>query len=181
MYQAVGKKQAETTAREYLHKFGVKKAPVDVMDIARQLDLELLKHPFKEDESGILVVKGDRAIIGYNPDQSPVRQRFSVAHEIGHFLLHYSQVPVSARESYVDVFKRDWVASQGVNKLEIDANAFAAELLMPEHLVKQYAQAYQINGTDLVDDDVIKELADAFEVSIQAISIRLARLRYMQI
>ncbi len=66
---------------------------------------------------------------------STVRQRFTIAHELGHFFLHRASSTV-----FVDaapIFFRDESSSNGSQREEIEANAFAAELLMPEDAIRQ--------------------------------------------
>ncbi|MEM7735485.1 MAG: ImmA/IrrE family metallo-endopeptidase, partial [Deinococcota bacterium] len=171
LYQPVGKRQAEAEAQVVLKELNITSIPVNVHGVTEQLGLELIKFKFQDNESGVLIVKDKRAVVGYNQDHPPSRQRFSIAHEIGHYRLHYSQLPEDQRQDYVDVFKRDWVASQGVNRLEIDANAFAAELLMPTHDIQNKAWELRINGTDLADEESIEQMANDFQVSIQAMTI----------
>ena len=103
----------------------------------------------------------------------PNRQRFSIAHEIGHFVLHEGQ-------TYIDkgyrVQFRDLESGSGTKREEMDANAFAAALLMPDEWVKD---AFYQQPFELTEDDVLQMLAQKFQVSTQAMSYRLMRLRLL--
>lgn len=118
----------------------------------------------------MLLVDNDDAVIVVNEDNPTQRRRFTLAHEYGHYLLH--------TESNTSIFHRDEKSSQGTDRVEIDANAFAAELLMPAEEVG--AQAAKI-GVDPLADDITRGLADTFGVSFQAMSIRLQQLGVIDI
>ena len=94
----------------------------------------------------------------YNRDEAPVRQRFTQAHELGHVLLnHVSKEHTRLRDTTFND-RGDW--------REIDANAFAAELIMPAEYVRH--QASKISD--------IGKLARYFGVSVTAIRFRLINL-----
>ena len=101
----------------------------------------------------------------------PKRQRFSIAHELGHYLPHREDGTVFVDRS--SVFFRDRASSSGIRCQEVDANAFAAELLMPEGDLEA-----QLNGRpiDAFDEVSVRRLAARFGVSAQALTIRLTRL-----
>lgn len=144
--------------------------PVDVEDVARTRNVTVVRQELDESVSGVLVVKDGRGIIGVNDKHHPNRQRFTIAHELGHYLLHNG-----SGEIFVDrspVFFRDETSSGGVKWQEMDANAFAAELLMPSEDLKQQLNERPI---DAFDDMSIRRLATRFGVSAQALTIRLTR------
>jgi Zn-dependent peptidase ImmA (M78 family) len=66
--------------------------------------------------------------------------------------------------------RRDALAAAGVDQLEIQANAFASEFLMPQELL---AQALAGKTVDLEDDEMIRNLARRFRVSEAALRFRL--------
>ena len=131
---------------------------------------------FGDDVSGVLVVQDGRGVIGVNSAQAPVRQRFTIAHEIGHFEMHRHRMPVFIDKQFLGpmfaVF-RDGKSATGEDQREREANAFAAALLMPEPLVMR---AVTHMRADVQDDSVIEELARHFEVSRQAMTFRVANL-----
>jgi Zn-dependent peptidase ImmA (M78 family) len=97
------------------------------------------------------------AHIYVNVGQALTRQRFTVAHEIGHLILHE---PGRA-------FRDTW-SSTDTNIAEVQANNFAANLLMPSWMVNALASG----GT------YVESLADKFRVSPEAMRYRLQNLGY---
>jgi len=150
--------------------------PVDVVQVAKQLGIEVVERPGFElggsESSGLLLRMGGRTICVINADHHRNRKRFSVAHEIGHFLLH------PFKETYHDVqfYARDQESTEGTNPQEVEANAFAAELLMPEDLMKK-AVLYPLNVVE--DEDEIRRLSKRFLVSQQAMTHRLTNLHLL--
>ena len=115
----------------------------------------------------------NQAIIGVNKDHAPVRQRFTIGHEIGHLLLHdHDEVHVD-RDFRVRM--RSGASSQGTDRDEMEANRFAAELLMPLRLLRDDVESCEF---DLTDDDELRSLARRYGVSSQALAIRLNALGY---
>lgn len=124
-----------------------------------------------ETVSGVLVVKDGKGIIGVNANHHPNRQRFTVAHELGHFLLHRDDGRIFVDRS--PVFFRDAGSSEGTSRQEIEANAFAAALLMPEADLKSLLDDRPV---DAFDETSVRRLAARLGVSAQALTIRLTRL-----
>lgn len=149
--------------------------PVPVELIAHRLNLEVEAAPLGDDVSGVLVVGKNAGTIGYNSAQSPVRQRFTIAHEIGHYVLHAaeSKDKLFIDKQYTASYRRDSASSTGGEIEEIQANSFAAALLMPEELIRQELKTMHF---DMGNEDALFQLASKFEVSSQAMSIRLGSL-----
>ena len=78
----------ERKAEQLLVKAGVDTTPVPVEQVAAQLGIRIESADLGEDCSAVLVRNGDRAVIGVNEDHHPNRRRFSIAHEVAHFVLH---------------------------------------------------------------------------------------------
>ena len=118
----------ERRAERLLAESDSLKVPVAVEKVARHLGLIVQARPLG-DASGVLVVESGRGMIGYNANHSQVRQRFTIAHEVGHFVLHAAG---QQQRLFVDksVFRRDQASSKGDDREEIEANQFAAALLM---------------------------------------------------
>ena len=97
---------------------------------------------------------------------------FTLAHELAHVLLHRRELEGAV---HVDrgSLRRDALAAEGVDPIEIEANAFAAELLMPTHLL---ISALERHPLDLEDDDAVAALAKRFRVSDAAMRYRLNSL-----
>lgn len=134
--------------------------PVDPIRIADRLGIQVFEAPLEDDVSGLLVkLEGKDPNIYLNQADSVNRQRFTCAHEIGHYLRR----PQGAFQ-YVD--KRDVFASAGTHPEEVYANAFAAALLMPAEHVRAFVQE------GLKD----YEMAVRFKVSPEAMRYRLSNL-----
>lgn len=148
-------------AQSILKAAGTTKAPVDINRIAGILGFTILPFPFSDKRRGVILIEGNMKTIGVNKNHSTALQRFTVAHELGHYLnghQHYEKTFVDDESRFYDPYFQQ----------EKDADAFAAELLMPkDFLVKDLAEI----GLD------IDELAKRYQVSEQALWIRLTSLR----
>lgn len=167
---------AARTASDTLRECGVATSPVPVDLIAQRLGVQVERANLGDGVSGILYVQDGRGVIGVNSTHAPVRQRFTIAHELGHFLLHREMMPVFIDKQffkpYLAVF-RDTNSSKGEDALEREANAFAASLLMPASMLRSCIREMHV---DVADDDAVEELARRFKVSRQAMSFRIANL-----
>ena len=164
--------------KQLLEELGVHDPPVPVRKVARQCDARIVLVPGEEDKdlSGFLYRGSDHSIIGVNKDHVPVRQRFTIAHEIGHLLLHeHDQVHV---DRGFRVRLRSDISSQGTDRDEMEANRFAAELLMPLKMLQADVQSLEF---DLTDDDALWALAKRYGVSTQAMTYRLNTFGYQPI
>lgn len=140
-------------------EFDVKEPPVNPVTIARAKGLKVLFVEFSGDAnkiSGFFDFK-DRAIY-VNSNEYPLRQTFTVAHELGHALLHEEW---AASDEYKILF-RDTEYDSG-DVYEKEANAFAAHLLVPRFLLDRYWR-----------DNSIESLSQLFAVSVPMIKNRLA-------
>jgi Zn-dependent peptidase ImmA (M78 family) len=165
------KTKVNREAQRVLHQFGYS-TPVDVRGIANELGIEICERILDPGVSGTLVIAHGQALIAVNCADAEVRQRFTIAHEIGHYLLHGKSDRV-----FIDsatVFHRDEVASKGTRLQEIEANGFAAELLMPEDALK--AEVRESGVHPHLEEELISQLACRFQVSQIALLIRLTKL-----
>ena len=164
-------RRAQSRAKSLLAKHGFTDLPVDVAGLAKLEGVEVDQADFGDEISGVLMKDGDRAIIGVNARHAPTRQRFTIAHELGHFLLHTS------RDLFVDkdyiVHFRDETSSTGVDPIEVEANQFAAEVIMPADKVRELFNARRF---DIDDEAALRRLAAKFTVSPTAMAVRLSSL-----
>jgi Zn-dependent peptidase ImmA (M78 family) len=167
---------AEAEARRVLAEHGIKTVPVPVERIAARLGASISHRPFEDGVSGMLF-RGDddgMKLIGVNSSHSSTRQRFTIAHEIGHLLLHKGRPMILDAPGRVNM--RDSTSSQATDAEEIEANSFAAELLMPsERTVEEFRKRMSAKGDKKVER-VVAELAKRFDVSPQAMQFRLVNL-----
>lgn len=165
--------RARKAAREILHEFGVSSPPVPVERIIKSRKIVLQYAPLEEDLSGMAYIKDGVGIIGVNALHHPNRQRFSAAHELAHHILHADVIREAVHvDKGIRVLFRDDVSSLGTEPMEIQANAFAAELLIPGDLL---ATALEGGGVDIEDEARIEALARRFRVSSAAMRFRLSR------
>lgn len=167
---------ARMQAERLAEHIGKGKIPIDVDGVAQSLGLEVLYADLGEDVSGLLIFNGESAQVCVQNEDPRVRQRFTVAHEIGHhFLRHQFE---SGEHVHVDkgnyISQRGPRASEGVDPKEVQANQFAASLLMPTNAIRQ--RLAKLAGGGPVLDTHVEALAEDFEVSEQAMTIRLTGL-----
>lgn len=163
--------EIERRAEELLSSARVEAPPIPVRDVAEHLGLRVRPSTFGDGVSGLLVLDGGKPTIGYNRLHPRVRQRFTIAHEVSHFVLHRQEAELFIDKNYNSVFYRDDRSSEGKYKRELEANAFAAALLMPIEMLRQEISK---RSFDLAEEDSLDELAHFFEVSKQAMAYRLA-------
>lgn len=164
--------RAVNKARELTKKYQLS-VPVNLEELLKKLDITLKVEPM-ESMSGFAYDKDGQRVIGVNSEEGPQRKRFSIAHELGHMYVHADRdILFDKKDAFV--YFRDAKSSTGQDPQEIEANAFAAELLMPaDKLRKRMAQ---LKGVDLrADDDKVKILADEYEVSLTAMTVRIDSL-----
>jgi Zn-dependent peptidase ImmA (M78 family) len=171
----VRRKLIRNAVEQLLSAYDISEPPVDVERLATNLGLEVRKQPAEDDLSGVLMRKtGTTAVVGVNRNHHRNRQRFTIAHEIAHFLLHPGD-GLHVDKGY-EVKRRDGKSSEGVDDEEKEANLFAAELLLPERFL--VGDIAKLDGLDLSNDKVIAELAERYSVSAQAFGYRLAYLGF---
>ncbi len=163
------------TVNRLLVAESVTEPPVPVERIARSLGAVVSYQPFDADDiSGLLYRAPDSApIIGVNSANAKVRQRFTIAHELGHLLLHNAYGLILERHLQINF--RDAARSTASSQEEIEANQFAAEMLMPRELLQRALTAL-LAGRPVPDSELVMRLAGRFEVSRQAMEYRLASL-----
>lgn len=145
-------------ADRLLQSAGVSREPVSLRDVVSALNLEVVQtagEPFLCEAA--LEPRGDGHRIVLRGASSEQRRRFTIAHEIGHFVLHPQRLAP----------ERGGAGNAAWQAQEREADQFAAELLMPEHLVRE---AVALHGAD------VSRLAGRFDVSQQAMRTRLRRL-----
>src|SRR5436190_8287024 len=160
-------------ATALLDPFHITDPPVPVETIARNLGVFVVRDRLRSDISGMLYREGDRTIIGLNDYQPPLRQRFTIAHELAHLTLHPGRAVHVDRNVRVNF--RDAESGKASRWEEIEANAFAAELLMPRSMV-QRAVRNAVDRKINREDQLIAELSKIFDVSRQAMELRLVNL-----
>jgi Zn-dependent peptidase ImmA (M78 family) len=167
---AARKALASNKAMELLRSAKISELPVDVEQLAIYCGAEVRYEPFSGELSGMLRrQRNGKHVIGVNATHTSARQRFTIAHELGHLQLHKDE------EFHVDesapIRFRSEISSQAIDSDEIEANQFAAELLMPSAFLEEAIENIP-PGTE--PEEAVAHLADVFGVSVQAMTIRLS-------
>ena len=145
------------SAQEVLDEYWDGSLPVNPISIAQALGIAVYKNPNLTMSGMLAERKGGPAII-YNSNEATTRQRFTIAHEIGHYALGHG---LSFRDGTNEFNLHNYEVP------EVEANRFAAELLMPGDVVERYA---------LKRRQTLASLAKLFDVSRVAMKIRLQTL-----
>lgn len=160
------KKEIEQKARKTLddsHDNG--DAAVDIIKVAQNLGFVVGNVDFSDDEDGFIIVdehadeilgqKTDK-LIGVRADQTKEWKYFIIAHEIGHYVLHYD------KEKYRGMYAHR-EHKTGKNEIENEADYFAANLLMPEERFRQHYEGLKEVGLSF--DEMVLVLAKRFCVT----------------
>lgn len=163
----LSRKQIEEEANRILQRHGLTSIPIDPVTLANREGIKVHNAKFaKPNISGLIAKRGNASSVLVENDDSPTRKRFTIAHELGHFFLHlrdggeFVDTPVDLQRTSVED------GAKGAKQLEIEANQFAAALLMPEDRIRELHRS--IVG--------VTDLARMFRVSEEAMAIRLGTL-----
>lgn len=133
--------------------------PLNPVDIANRLGVQIFSSPDLGELSGYY--DEENRFIVVNANDGLTRQRFTVAHELGHHVMRHGSSPRDSAQKYSQLHY--------VPK-EYEANVFAAELLMPEEAVRTMVEQRGMS---------FDQLLSMFGVSPEAMRIRLERLGYI--
>jgi Zn-dependent peptidase ImmA (M78 family) len=181
--------QIESLVEDLLKRCDIIEPPIDVEKIARLLKIPVRYELLPEAISGFLLDDNDdtRTIV-VNKKHPRQRQRFTIAHEIGHFALGHDTDQVHVEKDYTIALRLDDKAAKRAlfrkkshaapgetrERAEVHANTFAAALLMPKSMIRTDLK----NAIHLgeFDDSLIDELTERYEVSSRALLIQLNTL-----
>lgn len=146
---------ARAIARKLLKDAGIIEVPVSLQKVLDHMrtrhDLAVLRIPFDRLDGMLVVVDDGPPTLVFNPDRPWVRRRFTVSHEVGHYLLGHGGC--SAADEHA----------------EKEANQFAAELLMPLAMIK----------VDYKKDRDLEKLAAKYVVSQEAMCLHLMECKVL--
>ena len=163
-------RKIEERASKLLRSHRVNAPPVDVRLLAENEGIRVVYQELDDNISGMLVQAGDETFIGVNAGHHENRQRFTLAHELAHHQLHPNTPTVYVDGMMVHFRGAD---TQGPAPIELEANAFAAALLMPEEFLRRDLGD---RAFDMFDEAAVRRLAQTYKVSVQALTIRLMEL-----
>ena len=136
--------------------------PVNPIRIADKYGIPVYDNNLDDDIDGGILYKKNKVEIRVNKNTSINRQRFTIAHELGHYFLHIS----SGEEGGIVNYRRDLLSTQGKTPIEMEANAFASALLMDKETILKVYEEYRS----------IPYIAGMFGVSEEAVKYRLMNL-----
>jgi Zn-dependent peptidase ImmA (M78 family) len=162
-------REVEDKAKDVLKRHNLTTVPIDPVLLAQREGIRVNNAKFSDDNMvGMIVKRGGDVSMLVNYDDPPIRKRFTIAHELGHHFLH-----LMGDGEYVDKESNLFRQQTGEDRVmtpdrrrEIQANMFAASLLMPENEVRRYWQECRS----------IEALAKIFNVSVEAMGYRLDSL-----
>jgi len=164
------RKEIEERACEILQRHGLLTVPVDPVTLANREGILVHNAVFSESGiSGMVARRGASVTMLIDQQDPPFRKRFSIAHELGHHFLHLTSDGEIVTKK-LDIFRGlagEGESGLGARRREVEANQFAAALLMPDPLVREAFSREQD----------VESLARLFNVSGEAMGYRLAALR----
>ncbi|OPY71425.1 MAG: hypothetical protein A4E63_01546 [Syntrophorhabdus sp. PtaU1.Bin050] len=173
---AIRRRFIQAMVEKLLAENKITKAPVPLSKVVKNAGVRISEGVLEGNLSGFLYRDTEQSVIGVNTEHAQVRQNFTIAHELGHFLLHDQETLHVDHEFRVRL--RSDASSQGTDEAEREANFFAASLLMPLNFIAADFQGREY--LDLLDDDFLHDLARKYGVSTQALVNRLKNLGYLQ-
>lgn len=173
-------RQTVDELHDLLRESGDYEAPIPVEKLARALGVKLTYVAAEDDDLSGFFYRDPltgASVIGVNDDHAKTRQRFTIAHELGHLKLHSFEDLHYDRKGLGGIYRRNAESATGENREEIEANTFAAELLMPIDLIYDKLEDNEL--TDIFERDfdaAIRTMAKEFNVSPQSLTIRMTQL-----
>ena len=160
----------EQLTNTLLIESGISAPPVPVEQIIRARGIVIQTKSLGE-VSGLVIRKGKEIVIGVNKDHPPNRRRFTMAHELAHALLHHGNEVHYDKDFRINL--RSEESGLGIHVEEIEANFFAACLLMPRRFLDADPAAALV---DAENADAVASVAKRYGVSAHAMSIRLGNI-----
>jgi Zn-dependent peptidase ImmA (M78 family) len=161
MIQKPNYRHAQAEALRLLGDSGIAEPPVNPVQIAKLVGMTVQFATFTPESNNVSgFYDADENAIVVNRDEYPLRQTFTVAHELGHKILHEEW----ARSSEYKVLLRDTERTDQDYR-EKEANVFAANLLMPRFMMDRYWENL-----------IPSQLSQLFAVSVPAVKARLSFL-----
>ena len=161
-------------AEDFCEQHGVSEYPVRIVELCSDCGLDVYEERMPEGVSGLIVYQDENfskfptgKLIVVNSRDSARRRRFTIAHELAHFVLH--------RKEDETLYAHRDVGQNG--SVEREANIFASCLLMPRRLVHEAIEELEgVLWGGTADSERICHIANAFAVSTDAARVRLKKL-----
>lgn len=164
-------------AEKLLSCHGINRWPVDVESIALAEGIKVRYEALDDELSGMCFFKNDTFVICVNAWHAYTRQRFTIAHEFGHIKMHSERLKTGVLvDKTITILRRDARPAHGSYRIEVEANQFAANFLLPEQFVQRYLKEAGLDYGVKHDESAIEDMAKAFQVSPLAMAIRIGNL-----
>lgn len=144
-----------------------KEIPMKLGALAKKLDIIVKQSTLAPNISGEIKESDGVVTIKINRHDAITRQRYTLSHEIAHFLLHRHLLQNGIED---DVLYR----STQSNEIEAEANRLAADIIMPLELIRSLIQKYSLD--DINKEKVYEQVAEELNVSTTALAIRLEKI-----
>lgn len=144
---------------------------VDIIQVARKVGIEVFEADDNTINAEIRYLAPDKFEIVVNTDHSLNRQRFSIAHELAHFILHRDVI-----QDMGSMNRAPTPNNQELSQMEEAADSLAGELLMPELLIQEFLLQIPLDNRNPLQVETVQIIANKFKVSIVAAAIRLRTL-----
>lgn len=166
----------EQKTEELLKQVNYTDGEVDVIAVAKSLGFVVGNAVLEDDMDGFVIVQAGKneilkiktdKLIGVNSSRDLGFKRFIIAHEIAHYILHYSSESVNGMYAHRDHRK-------GRSDKENDADYFAANLLMPKDAFKK--KYNELKDKELQLNDMLLLLASYFSVPLESAKRRIQEI-----
>jgi len=167
-------------AYNLLEKLNIASLPIDLDYILQRLDIQKREFDIFDEEtydySGCISIVNSKARIEISPLDPDTRQRFTIAHEIGHYLYDFPENLNDVTKEDSRITDKKFYRGNKSDPKEVRANRFASQLLMPKDMVVSSAKEILDEHDEMEADLFTRKMAEIFNVSMQAVEIRLSQL-----
>lgn len=168
----MNKASLEKRANNELLKAGINYYPVDIIRLANINGIKVFEQTMPPNISGMIMCDSTKDIKGFgcknvivvNPCDTPLRRRFTIAHELAHFFIHKKNNDnlFAHRDGSID------------NEAEKEADYFAGNLIMPANMLRYAVKQIKPFSSGKIPESVlVNYISDRFQVSTPAARIRL--------
>ena len=158
-YKVADYTKAKRAARAVLAKNYITDIPVSIMGIIENYGIKVESRRFDAPYNNVAgFISLHDGLIVVNQDDPPNRRKFTLAHELGHLVLHRDALLNDKNRS---ILYRMPIGQTNTDPLEREANCFAANILVPD----EFLEIYENEGTDVI--------ARMFDVSVDVAGFRL--------
>lgn len=178
-FSVMTEKEIKRKVEEFLTDNGMElnAPPTPIVEICNKIGIKVFEVSLPPDVSGLIMTQDEKfenydsnKIIAANISDSASRKRFTIAHELAHYVLH--------KEANKPLYAHRDIINQVDNKNEQEANSFASIILMPEDLVRKSIKRLQSNNDPytVTSSEMIDQIAKEYSVSRSAAQVRLMKL-----